>query len=178
MTTDAKLKSRGDVKVNYHKETNETRVHFNPYATELPVEHNLRAERVYLSAGFTYAGQTPPAVSPPITLSLSTQTETGFIFLDEKSRRAVIKVSGETVFSGVFELKTSFRSAVPRASERDIQSAAQTSFELLTLNIPFDVLEKMINGGEVALEVGDRQIKFGKNYRKRFCQILSYAGTD
>lgn len=175
LTNEGKLKSKGDVEVSYVKEADETRVHFKTYASELPVEHNLRADNLALHAGFKYAGQTPPATTPPITLSLSTQTETGFIFPDEKSRRVNIKVNGETIFSGVFELKTSFHGAAPRISERGIHSSVQASFELLTLNIPFEVLEKMVNGSEVALEVGEKRIKLNKNYRKRFCQILSYA---
>ena len=155
--------------VSYAKNTNETFVGFKPYVSNLPVDHNFIAERINLSVSFKYAGQTPPDIPPPITLVLSTFTKSRLIFSSEESRRVIIRVNGENVFSGAFELR----------GEPVLNRQTDENWELLTLNISFETLEKMANGGkEVTLELGDKRIKIGKNYQKRFCQILSYADAD
>lgn len=168
LTKEAKLKSSGDVQVEYRKETNETAVRFKPYVSNLPLDHNFIAERINLSVGFRYAGQTPPDVPSPITFALSTFTQNRLLFSSEESRRVVIRINGENVFSGAFTLR----------GEPVLNKQTDENWELLTLDVPLEVLEKMVKGKEVALELGEKRIKIGKNYQKRFCQILSYAEAD
>jgi hypothetical protein len=161
------------VESRYDSSKDESTVLVVPYLLILAANDYDPAERITLTFSFTYSGRTLPAPASSIKLHIVSKTRFGWEFEKPAERSLYVKVDGEKISLGTANLVEAKRVAMHSA----IGNMTRFFYvEEVTLFVPAEIVQKMVNGKKINIHVGNYEQRLSKQNLEILREVLSRVG--